>query len=78
MARRQVPLEVLKAKLEEYVAEGHLTPAERDDYEIEKVLDYNAQTRKYLVLYTGYWKPEWQSANMVPANLRAAFRAGRA
>ena len=52
--------------------------ADRDDYEIEKVLDYNAQTRKYLVLYTGYWKPEWQSANMVPANLRAAFRAGRA
>ena len=49
--------------------------ADRDDYEIEKVLDYNPSTRKYLVLYTGYWQPEWQSPNMVPANLRDAFRA---
>jgi hypothetical protein len=49
--------------------------ANREDYEIEKVLDYNPRTRKYLVLYTGYWSPEWQAANMVPADLRTAFRA---
>ena len=48
---------------------------DREDYQIEKILEYNPRTRKYLVLYTGYWSPEWQSANMVPADLRTAFRA---
>ena len=48
---------------------------DREDYKIEKILQYNPRTRKYLVLYTGYWSPEWQGANMVPVNLRNAFRA---
>ena len=51
--------------------------AERDEYSIEKILDYNPRTRKYLVLYTGYWSPEWQSPARVPVNLRNAFRAAR-
>ena len=48
---------------------------DREEYRIEKILEYNPRTRKYLVLYTGYWSPEWQSAGMVPVNLRNAFRA---
>ena len=51
--------------------------ADRGEFAIEKILDYNARTRKYLVLYTGYWSPEWQPAAMVPADLRTAFRAAR-
>ena len=46
---------------------------DRGEYEIEKILDYDRQTKRYLVLYTGYAWPEFQSAADVPANLRQAW-----
>ena len=47
--------------------------AARTDYKFETILDYNRQTQKYLVLYTGYWQPEWEFRANVPANLRAVW-----
>jgi hypothetical protein len=67
----------LLMKIDAVEAPPDAATADRDEYAIEKILDYNPRTRKYLVLYTGYWSPEWQSPARVPANLRTAFRASR-
>ena len=62
-------------KIEAAEAPPNAATADRPEYKIEKILDYNRQTQKYLVLYTGYWQPEWEFRVNVPANLRAAWHA---
>ena len=46
---------------------------DRDEYEIEQILDYDRRKKQYLVLYTGYAWPEFESAANVPADLRQAW-----